>query len=302
MRPAIIVLPILLLALASSTQGSIIDMRIHAWTDNPAGLTQLLPGDPVRYQVGFFVDPDADPLGRPDVGNRGLATLVYDVISLEAEAQGIGIDPHWFVESGYANYAALPLADTSNAMYETGDGTAPHYRGGWGFDGKLDVAGGNTMTRPGSVLGSGAFLPLTWDADVDPLAPGLQPHARIDVGHGAYIFPSEDPVLGGLQGGFGMSISDPDNIVEGDGTWVIMQGYINTTTWAPGTYNYDLIPTNGAVLSGTADYNQNLGGGFRVAVYPEDMSGDSFAFTIIPEPATAALLLLAATAVIRRRI
>jgi hypothetical protein len=32
-----------------------------------------------------------------------------------------------------------------------------------------------------------------------------------------------------------------------------------------------------------------------------NVAGGSFAFTIIPEPATAALLLLAATAVIRRR-
>ncbi|UCG32322.1 MAG: PEP-CTERM sorting domain-containing protein [Phycisphaerales bacterium] len=286
---------------ASGALGAAIDISAYAWTDSPGGLSAVVPGDAVHYQIGVAVDPDFDPLGRPQVVNRGLATIVYDMISLEAEAQGIGIDFHEFAESGYANYGESPIADTSYAMYETGDGTAPHYRGGWGFDVATDKAGGDPWIRPGSIIGAGGLLPLTWAADMDPLLAGLQPFARLDVGHGVYTFPDDDPVLAGLQGGFGMFISDPDNIVEGDGTWVIKKGHIDTTAWAPGTYNYDLIPTHGALLSGTADYNQDLGGGFRVLVDPADMTGDSFAFTIIPEPATAALLLLAAAAAMRRR-
>ncbi|UCG32323.1 MAG: PEP-CTERM sorting domain-containing protein [Phycisphaerales bacterium] len=300
-RPPLLPALAVILLLAPLTYAAAIDISAYAWTDSPGGLSAIAPGDAVYYQVGVAVDPEFDPPGG-SVGNRGLATLVYDMISLEAEAQGIPIDTSWWAWSGYANWTTQPvLRHIEYGMFKAGDGSGPAYDGGWGYATSGVPPGGNPYARPGSLLGVAAVMSLTWEADVDPLFPGLQPFARLGVGHEPYTFPDLDPILSGLQGGLGMSISDPDNIVEGDGTWVVYRGLIDTDAWAPGTYNYDLIPTNGALLSGTADYNQDLGGGFRVAVYPEDMSGDSFAFTIIPEPPTAMLLLLAAAAVSRRR-
>ena len=91
------------------------------------------------------------------------------------------------------------------------------------------------------------------------------------------------------------------NIIEGDGHWLMFRSTIDTSGWAAGTdYGWNVVPTNGAVFSPTVDYNYDQGGGFRIPVYANDMTGDSFAFILIPEP-TGALVLLAAAALFRRR-
>ena len=55
------------------------------------------------------------------------------------------------------------------------------------------------------------------------------------------------------------------------------------------------------MFSPTIDYNDDVGGGFRLGVSAANMTGDSFSFFLIPEPASLGLLLIGGLALIRRR-
>lgn len=105
-----------------------------------------------------------------------------------------------------------------------------------------------------------------------------------------------------MMGGFGQDLSNAAAVVPGDGHWLMFRSTIDTSGWADQTaYGWEVNPTNGAVYTPTLDYGQDQGGGFRIAVNEPDMDGDSFAFFLVPEPASLGLLLVGGMALIRRR-
>jgi hypothetical protein len=265
-------------------------------------LTPVEPGSIITYEIAGVVDPAA---AHPQ-GNMGLATIVFDVLDGYGAAGSYEMPYITAAESGYSVGPHLSpgvLRDVTDAMWvDAGIPSAEvGYNGGWGFDNAGLPIGGDVTVSPGTVLGAGALAPLTWTADVDFTLSGLQPYARLGVGIGTYTFPDADPACGGLQGGFGQDLTNAVNIIEGDGHWLMFRGSIDTSGWVGGAdYGWNVVPTNGAVYSPTVDYNVNQGGGFRIAVLPQNMTGDSFAFFLIPEPGTFGALLLAGVAVRRR--
>jgi hypothetical protein len=287
-------------------------------------LTPIEPGSVITYEIAVTVDPAA---AHPQ-GNMGLATIVFDVLDAYAAPGDYEMPYITAAESGYApsfhypyppaalHYVTDPMyidsGTTKRSAYNGGwdfESFEPterrpnlNYYGGWGFDNAGLPIGGDVTVSPGSVIAAGALTPLSWTADLVWDYPGLQPYARLGVGIGTYTFPSEDTACGGMQGGFGQDLSNAYNVIPGDGHWLMFRGSIDTSGWTAGAdYGWNIVPTNGAVYSPTVDYNYDQGGGFRIGVPSVDMTGDSFAFTLIPEPATSAALLLAALGLTRPR-
>ena len=280
--------------MALSASASTITLHVNFWTDNVGGVGAMDPGDAFYYQVGVSVVNDAT--------NDGLATVVYDIVGGLSVTNGYQLTKTTNAASGWSDNPAVSVLNTvETPMYvNSGTTTFPGYNGGWGFEtGGLET-GGNVTSTPGSILGPGLAAPLTWDADVSVYA-GNQPKARLGVGHGAYTFPTDDPSAGGMQGGFGQDLSNASNIVAGDGTWLMQEGSMDTTGWAPGVYDFNIVGTSGAVFGTGIDYNVDQGSGFRVNVAPANMTDTSMSFTLIPEPATLGLLLVGGLGLIRRR-
>jgi hypothetical protein len=313
MRPAACLIALILLVFATtSTHAGAIDLVVNAYATyddvitpiptkfgdtNP---TQVIPGSIVTYEIAVAVDPDA---AHPE-GNMGLATIVFDVLQCGAFVT----EEMEYITAAESGYAVLPggavsaLRDVTQPMYVDPASSYIGYYGGWGFDNSGLPIGGNVTAEPGSILGAGALAPLTWTSDVDHVYFGLQPYARLGVGIGTYYFGEHDPACAGLQGGFGQDLSNASAVVPGDGHWLMFRSTIDTSGWATGTdYGWNVEPTNGAVYSPTVDYSQDQGGGFRIAVYEEDMAGDSFAFFLVPEPVMLGPALLCIVAIVRRR-
>jgi len=282
-------------AYATQPDTSVVPIPTKVGDINPTG---VMPGSIITYEVAFAVD---DSMASTVPGNLGLATIVFSVMNA-GDCSGYQMPEIQAAESGY-DVAFNAIRNVTEAMYvDTGNTISNGYNGGWGFDNSGLPIGGNVTSSLCDVLGAGALDPLTWDADVNTTYPGLQPYARLGVGIGTYTFPADDPFVGGVQGGFGQDISNTSNPVPGDGHWLMFRSTIDTSGWAEGgTYGWNLTPSNGAVFTPTLDYNVDQGGGFRVAVYAQDMAGDSFSFFLIPEPASLGLLLIGGLALIRRR-
>ena len=281
---------------------STITLVVDVFSESGDAIDQLLPGDQVHFQVGVDVAGDSD----------GLATIVYDVFGAEAVNKGYLLNPMLDAFSGFAN-SGDDVADpglgfeavVSFAYYNPLPGTnsiSAEYGGGWGFDRAGLPGGGDVTSNPGDIEAAGATAPLTWTADTHAAIAGEQPLSRPGVGNGAFTFGADDPSLGGVQGGFGFlhNVNTGDT-TPGGGEWIIQTGHIDTTGWSPGTYAFNIDPTAGAVYDGTLDYTTDIAGGFRVDVPSNDMTGTSFSFTIIPEPATLGLLLLGGLSMVRRR-
>lgn len=286
-------------ALALNAQAATISLSIVFSTDNPNGVNQMVEGDILSYELAVTVDGSGTATGGVTAGNLGLSTLILDVVSNEAKAKDQSLTGLVDAFSGF-NSAAESSVVSSRFYNDSSSTTAVNYGGGWGFDRAGLPGGGDLTTNPGQVIAAGITAPLTWVADVNDFA-GLQPKARLGVGIGAYTFPTDDPNIGGLQGGFGSDFSNLAAPVQGDGAWVFMTGTIDTIGWVKQTYNFTVTPTAGAVFDGALDYANDFGSGFRVEVPTNDMTGTSFSFTLIPEPATLGLLLIGGLTLIRRR-
>jgi hypothetical protein len=305
------------LATVASARAGTIDLVVNAYatysdTITPiptkcgdALLTPIEPGSIITYEIAVAVDPAA---AHPQ-GNMGLATIVFSVLDDYGTASGHEMSYITAAESGYWRaweFSTPFLRYVTDPMWVAAGIPSAEvgYNGGWGFDNSGLPVGGDVTVAPGNVLSAGALAPLTWTADVDYALSGLQPYARLGVGIGTYTFPDADPIVGGWQGGFGQVLDNTGTggpRRPGDGQWLMFRSTIDTSGWDAGAdYGWNVVPTNGAVYSPTVDYNYNQGGGFRIAVYANDMSGDSFAFFLIPEPASA-FVFLAAAARFRRR-
>ena len=269
----------------------------YSQSGNP--LNALLPGDIVVFEIAVGVVDDGS--------NMGLATLVYDVSSAEANAKGYWLNVMTPAESGYAENSdgsVGALRDITNSLY-VNSGTSEYagYNGGWGFDNSGLPTGGDATTNPGEISTAGALMPLTWDADINPAYPGLQPYSRLGVGHGTYTFPAADLKVGGMQGGFGQVLENvyPNPPTPGDGHWLFQRSTIDTNAWDFGTYSFDIDGTNAAVYTPTLDYDQDQSGGFRLSVSNDRMQDTSFSFTLIPEPTTLGLIVFGGLGMIAAR-
>lgn len=298
-----------------SAQAGTIDLIVNAYATQPdlsvvpiptkcgdVSPVGIEPGSMITYEIAVAVDP----LAGHASGNMGLATIVFDVMNCGAWNGVSTLTEVTAAESGYAEQGpgvVGALRNVTNSMhFDSGTTAFAGYNGGWGFDNSGLPIGGNVTISPGDIMGAGALMPLTWDADVNATYPGNQPYARLGVGHGTYMFPAGDLAAGGLMGGFGQDLSNAANPVAGDGHWLMFRGTMDTSGWASAmTYGWEVIPTNGAVYTPTLDYSVDQGGGFRIAVEAADMVGDSFSFFLVPEPASLGLLLVGGLALIRRR-
>ena len=275
---------------ACVARAGVIDLNVNVWAD--AGpLTDLPPGALVHFQVGVSVDPAASHPEYPDCGNHGLQLICYDVIGNESTAGGYTLSPTTDAASGWSEPTYdgdRPfLHDVTAPMYSWGSPTSPGYWGGWGFGSGSLPTGGDVTSSPGSILGAGIVATAMYYEDANPDYPGRQPEIRLGVGHGTYTFPEDDPVLGGLQGGFGQDIGNCHApVVEGDGTWLFQEGVIDTSGWEPGSYNFAVTPVSGALhfpADSTWPYWCECYDGCPPYIYvaPQDLQGSSFAFTLV---------------------
>jgi hypothetical protein len=292
------VIAVIALAVAPG-RAETIALYVNAYSASGTPLTGLTAGEPVIYELAASVDPAGAG------GNLGLASIVYDVSSPQATAAGYWLTELQLVESGFAELpdgSAGPLRNVGQASYINSGTTAyAGYNGGWGFDNSGLPSGGDTTMSPGLVSAAGILAPITWTADVNPSYPGQQPFTRLGVGIGLNIIPNEDPAAGGILGGFGQDLSNAANPIPGDGHWIFQRGQIDTSGWNLGTYDFQITGVSGAVFDATLDYNQDLSGGFRLAVPDSDIAGTDFSFSIvIPEPPVMVLFLLAGLSIIRR--
>ena len=303
--------------MAASASAAPVDLIVDAWAIYNPG-----PSQTMTHITSDCTAPD-EWLGTamPDAiwfgvavatdGSLGLgtATVVYDVVPCAAMTNIPGtfvMDQMHDVATGWSdgglggtnpkiNYVADPY-------YVDGGTPLAGYNGGWGHD-----AGGlyhEGTPAGGSILGPGVVAPLKWIADENALYAGMQPKWKKDVGLGTWNL--EGPYGTGHVGGFGMDLSNKDNIIDGDGHWMFQETVIDLSGWAPNpgdTIGWEIVLRQAAVMNATLDYNIDHDGGFRVNVPGIPAEGtvqDSFAF-IIPEPATMGLLLIGGLSLIRRR-
>lgn len=66
-----------------------VTLLVNAFQPDGKNLNDLTPGDTVAFELGILVDPSYDPPdGMAGSGNRGLASLVYDIASPQAIVAG----------------------------------------------------------------------------------------------------------------------------------------------------------------------------------------------------------------------
>jgi len=250
------------------------------------------PDQRARYQLRFQVAVGVDPAAGHALGNKGLATIVYDVMPNECMTCGcpeVYFNPMVDAASGWSegpDGSPWSLSRITDFMYiDSGTIEYAGYNGGWGFGPHSGLpTGGNTDTMC-QIHGACGLAPLIWVPDVNSTYPGLQPWTRQGVGHGTYVFPDADPKVGGMIGGFGQVLDNYGTggpILPGDGHWLLQEGGLDCTdAWEPGCcYGWDIMPTNAALYSPTIDYNYDVGGGFRIAIDQANMQGASFSFRL----------------------
>ncbi len=288
-----------------------------SWQPTPGG------GNATRQNgSNLVIDPLLNPIVRIDIAvvasqgdHLGVSQVVCNTVSPEAKDKGyffnlINPEGHagmFRTASGFNNTGFPAAQDISTAAYAAPIPCfedLPNYQGGWGFTNGGLPHWGVTGANPGSVIGSGDTIALTWSGDLAPNTPGIQSFGRMGVGIGANVAPPEDPNLGGQPLGFGADVAN--GVAGGGGEWWFHSLLIDTTNWDRQTYTFQFTPTAGNVLrlndaSGNPfDYSQPHPGGFREAVTGANLFGGSVRLTLIPEPALS-LVLFGALTLIRRR-
>jgi len=236
-------------------------------------------GERIPYEV-YIQIVDVEGNGRD---SQGLASFTFDIMS----NTGISTGP-----AAFSRTRTTGPATTTIISPKWRPGVYPNYvpfnTSGLGFNGIADT--GNPTSRPGSILGIGASIPVTWDADIDHEFPGLQPHAMHNAGWGT---PGEALDVGGSP------------ILDPRGKWYLVKGQV-AAPFTPGQYSVQLGygSLGGTIaalmISPAADLNFDITGAGLV-VSATNIYGDSFSFQVIPEPGSVVLVPLAAAAVTVRR-
>jgi hypothetical protein len=162
---------------------------------------------------------------------------------------------------------------------------AAQFVGGWGFGffTSLGTSAGD------DVVGQSAFPPLEWDADVDNnSANGLNPYTLHGIGIGSP--PGID--IGGHE--------VPSEAMGARDHWYIFYGQI-TAPDTPGIYTVEIDPRTSRLIRSDRDLHVDITDGYGAAAAPGTVIGESFSFTVTPEPALGSAILMIAAAAVRRR-
>lgn len=254
------------------------------------------PGSAAADDVWFGID--ADFSGMPMGGYVGGETIPYSIWVTIDDVENDGYDSqglNGFVFDILTNTGILqgmPSYAATNSVYDyiTVDddvwlaGKGGIFYGGFGFSFINDLGNNSTV---GDITGFGAFAAPLWDADVDDnISDGLEPRALQNIGIGSP--PGID--VGGHQVP-AMGARDK---------WYLAEGEISVPN-APGIYDVEVNPTSVALYRPDVDLNNDISSGLLLPTDPA-LTGDTFHFTVVPEPATLSVLLLAGAGVcIRRR-
>jgi len=147
----------------------------------------------------------------------------------------------------------------------------PLFIGGYGFNGFDGPFGGTPQDD--DLIGIGQTFPMVWEADVEPNVPGSQPWCLPGIGYG------ERPP---------------------GGDWLFATGKIPIPTDA-GVYTVSLDPYYADYILPDVDLRTDHVGGWRGLFDADQRIGDSFTFTVLPEPGSFVLGLIGAMLTARRR-
>ncbi len=285
------------------------------------GWWQSSPGGGVATRVysdeGIVIDKGVNPFLRYDIAvdvtddTAGLFGVFFDVEIPQAAAAGYFLDPTNLADAGYNNFGGPPtlrsVAAPAFDVPQPSSGT-PNYGGGWGFGIQGHYSLGLTA-QPGTIDNIGVMMPGSWSGDNAPGIQGLQSYSLLGIGVGEHVGNENDPILAGTTLGFGYDMANVAG--TGDGSWIVMSGLIDTTSWAPGEYDVHVIPNDASSYlqppyPGIIDYDlphQPVRTGSFGSVWypPTNLFTSPFSFTIIPEPAALAMMVLGALGLIRRR-
>ena len=244
------------------------------------GFSRNAAGDALRVTM------QPDDLGPFQPGIGGFIDLAVPLEIFDAEAdgidtQGLGSVAFDLFTDTSLTVPSMSLAPTGESgiygpaiimdgRYLPGPFVDPQFLGGYGLDG-FDYPYGTPVGD--DLLGIGQSLPLTWMADVEPNAPGLQPWSLAGIGYG------ERPA---------------------GGDWLFALGEIPIPT-DPGLYTVELVPYVGSYILPDVDLTVDHAGGYRGAFEDHQLIGDSFAFTVVPEPGGFLLGVIGLTLMTRRR-
>lgn len=100
--------------------------------------------------------------------------------------------------------------------------------------------------------------------------------------------------------GVGLDTRKSILLADGGGLYDVSTGYIDLTGWAPGTYRFEVQLKSASLINSGLSLNSGVAqSGITTDVLEAGRIGETFEFTIVPEPAT--LLLLAGAGLLYRR-
>lgn len=246
--------------------------------------------------VQFSLENDAAvsyPLASGATINFELYVEIIDDDADGADTQGLnGYVGNLLTDTGTAPTLAHSATNMNTTyIYTTLDplwssaAMAPPMIGGFGmgFIQSLGTVVGD------DIIGPGAFMDLVWDADGSTAA-GLQPPALAGIGYGT---PSTAVDSGGTA-------LDP---AYGDvrSRWYLLAGTVAVPA-AAGTYTVEWEDGETNVIIAGLDLTADITTGYlESATITGSRAGDSFSFTVVPEPATMSMLLIAGAGLVMRR-
>jgi len=232
----------------------------------------LRPDDlgPFPPDVGGFLDftvtLEAFDSEGDGVDTQGVAGVVFDVLT----DTGLSVPMMSAALTGETGVIG-PANVTDPRHFET-DELEPRFVGGYGFTSPDGMPFGGSPIED-DVLGIGHHLSWSWQADTAPNAPGLQPNSLAGVGYG------ERPA---------------------GGDWLFAVGEM-PIPMNPGLYTVELMPSYGTFILPDIDLTVDHPGDWTGTFAPEDMLGDTFSFTVLPEPGSALFGAMSAALLMCRR-
>jgi hypothetical protein len=255
-------------------------------------LTSVSRADQVHYR--FDLGGVSSPVVPP--GGSFPYEVYYEIEDVELDgydSQGAGsLAASIFTNTGVRqprpDFSPTSENDPSVTILDpvwAGAGTA-QFVGGWGFGFVVDrgTQGGD------DILDVGAFGSVVWDADVDNNpANGLNPYMLHGVGIGSP--PGID--VGGHE--------VPSEMMGARDHWYVFYGQIAAPD-TPGTYTVEVRPATLRLIRPDRDLHMDVTSGYGMSADWGIFFGETFAFTVTPEPAIGSALLLFAAAAVRRRM
>lgn len=227
-------------------------------------------GSSIAYEI--FVDiVDDDGGGRSSQGLQGYELAINTDTGI---AQPL--------PSHSDTNAGAPAAYTYTTIDFTYTGTAKvPYRAGFG----MNFLNSTGAVAGDDIVGAGAFGGLEYRADFFGVGP--------------------PPLRPSLQWGIGYDTPGTASFVYAPSTgsaradWYLLAGMINVPD-APGVYTVSITPTSVNTITLATDLNADDLDGYVQSELGSSVGG-SFSFTVLPEPATMSVLLLAGAGIVLRR-